>query len=218
LTRHIPADIPIYGLQARYILAPEAFPDRIEDVAAEYATLIARVQPVGPYNLLGWSLGGLIAQAIATHLQESGEAVFLLAMMDSYLGSENLPSMLQSEPDDRDVLASMIAHSDQRGGQVLASFDERHRAAIRKAMKQSVRLRETFSPKRFKGDILFFEATEGQTAHAIESWKPHVSGRIEVHPIRCAHASMMESRPLAEIGSILAVVLERHRGNGKSGR
>jgi thioesterase domain-containing protein len=208
-TRHIPAHTPIYGLQARYLLMPDAFPHSIEDMATEYAAIISGIQPVGPYNLLGWSLGGLIAQAIATRLQESGEAVSLLAMIDSYPASENPSLMPQGEPNDRDILAGLITHSDHdKEEQVLASLDDCHRAAIANAIKKSAGLRRSFSPKRYNGNVLFFEATEGENGHPAESWKPYVTGRIEIHPINCAHAHMMESKPLAKIGSMLAAELE----------
>src|SRR5215204_4219302 len=49
-----------------------------------YLSIIRKIQPAGPYNLLGWSFGGLVAHAIATHLQSMGEEVALLAMLDSY--------------------------------------------------------------------------------------------------------------------------------------
>jgi hypothetical protein len=66
------------------------------------------------------------------------------------------------------------------------------------------------SPKHFKG--MYFSSRRPRGSKRARDRKlAHLSGRIEVHPIRCAHASMMESRPLAEIGSILTVVLERRR-------
>ena len=53
-------------------------------MAADYLDLIRDIQPSGPYNLLGWSFGGLVAHAMATNLQRSGEDVALLALLDSY--------------------------------------------------------------------------------------------------------------------------------------
>src|ERR1700750_376835 len=84
LIAHVPSDHPIYGLQARNLTEPNALPHTIEDVVADYLNLIREVQPVGPYNLLGWSFGGLVAHAIATHLQSTGEEVQLLALLHSY--------------------------------------------------------------------------------------------------------------------------------------
>ena len=93
LIGHVPSDHPIYGLQARNLLQPGMLPRTLEDMAADYARLIRQVQPVGPYNLLGWSFGGLVAHAIATQLQGAGEEVGLLALLDSYpLERDSRPS------------------------------------------------------------------------------------------------------------------------------
>ena len=84
LIRHIPAEHPIFGLQARNLTQRAMRPNSVGEMAADYLNIIRKVQPVGPYNLLGWSFGGLVAHAIATQLQSIGEEVALLALLDSY--------------------------------------------------------------------------------------------------------------------------------------
>src|SRR5262249_4771405 len=84
LIPHIPADRPIYGLQAHGLLEPDRLADSLEEGAADYLPVLRDVQPSGPYALLGWSFGGLVAHSIATRLQEAGEEVALLALLDSY--------------------------------------------------------------------------------------------------------------------------------------
>src|SRR5207344_1558020 len=84
LISHIPSDHPIFGLQSHSLGQQGPAPDTVEDAAAEYLSIIRQVQPVGPYNLLGWSFGGLVAHAMATQLQSEGEEVALLALLDSY--------------------------------------------------------------------------------------------------------------------------------------
>ena len=81
---HIPSGHPIYGLQARNLMQPETPPRDIERMAADYLRAIREIQSTGPYNLLGWSFGGLVAHAMATQLQSMSEEVSLLALLDSY--------------------------------------------------------------------------------------------------------------------------------------
>ena len=209
LARHIAVDTPIYGIQARYILAPEAFPLSIEEVASEYTEVICQIQPVGPYNLMGWSLGGLMAQAIGTKLQALGEQVSLLAMIDSYPMTEGEPTTLDN-PDDNDVLLNLRSSLDGEPG---ISLNDRQRSAIINAMKRSAHLRQTFAPSVYDGDVLFFQAMLGRRASAAECWTPFVAGKIRVHPVQCTHARMMDARPLAAIGKILAVELEKRRNS-----
>ncbi|CJB48339.1 polyketide synthase [Streptococcus pneumoniae] len=52
-------------------------------MAADYLKHVREVQPHGPYRLLGWSLGGNVVHAMAAQLQNEGEEVELLVMLDS---------------------------------------------------------------------------------------------------------------------------------------
>src|SRR5205807_3771347 len=81
---HIPSGHPIYALQARGITEPGMLAKDIPDMAADYLQTIRKVQPIGPYNLIGWSFGGLVAHAIATRLRSTGQKVSILALLDSY--------------------------------------------------------------------------------------------------------------------------------------
>ncbi|NUT27831.1 MAG: alpha/beta fold hydrolase, partial [Streptomyces sp.] len=87
LLPYLPGDVPVYGIQARGLARPEALPGSIEEMAADYADEIRAAQPSGPYHLLGWSIGGTLAQAVAARLEELGEQVALLALLDAYPSS-----------------------------------------------------------------------------------------------------------------------------------
>lgn len=83
LLRHLDDALPVYALQSRG-LRGGALPASIEEIAADYTAQMRRIQPHGPYRVLGWSLGGLIGHAIASQLEAQGERLEFLAMMDSY--------------------------------------------------------------------------------------------------------------------------------------
>jgi len=84
LTTHIQSRRPIYGLQSKGIDgAAEPFV-RVEDMAQFYLHAMKERQPRGPYFLMGYSFGGLVALEMAQRLSESGEKVALLAMLDTY--------------------------------------------------------------------------------------------------------------------------------------
>ena len=74
---------PIYGVEAQS-LQPSADPlTTLEDLAAYYIKEVRKVQPVGPYNFLGYSYGGLVAFEMARQLQLENEKVELLGMLDT---------------------------------------------------------------------------------------------------------------------------------------
>lgn len=53
-------------------------------MAAVYVTELRTVQPHGPYHLFGWSFGGNVVQEVAVQLQEAGERVALLTILDAF--------------------------------------------------------------------------------------------------------------------------------------
>ena len=57
-------------------------------MAADYARHIRRRQPMGPYRLLGWSLGGTLAVAVAQVLESQGQEVELCGLVDPYVPGE----------------------------------------------------------------------------------------------------------------------------------
>lgn len=84
LAKQIRTGHPIYGIQAKGVDGMEEPFDRIEDMAKFYLGALAKVQPRGPYILIGYSFGGLVALEMAQRLSEGGEKVALLVLVDAY--------------------------------------------------------------------------------------------------------------------------------------
>jgi len=214
LIRHIPPEHPIYGLQARNLIQRDLFPRTIEDMAADYLSLIREIQPVGPYSLVGWSFGGLVTHAMATQLQSDGQEVALLGLLDSY------PFAPQKGRDgDREAEVLFAGVTDKplqemldalrREGHMLSDLEEHAQEAIRDAYKNNTRIMRKFLPQRFHGDMLLFVATQGEPKPPIESWRPYADGQIKVHEIDCSHETMMSPLPAKKIGNVLAIELDK---------
>jgi len=60
-------------------------PTKLEEIAAGYVELIRRVQPKGPYHLMGWCVAGALAFEIARQLDGEGLEVGGLYLMDSWV-------------------------------------------------------------------------------------------------------------------------------------
>lgn len=84
LVPYLHPDQPVYALQSPTVVDGAALPETIEENAAEYIRLIKEVRPEGPYHLLGWSFGGLLAYEMAVQLRAAGDEVGLLTVMDSF--------------------------------------------------------------------------------------------------------------------------------------
>ncbi|MBZ0129757.1 MAG: SDR family NAD(P)-dependent oxidoreductase [Rhodobacteraceae bacterium] len=78
-------DRPFYGLQARGLYGEEQPHRSMVEAARDYIAEMRVVQPKGPYFLGGFSGGGITAYEIAQQLEQAGESVAMLAMLDSPL-------------------------------------------------------------------------------------------------------------------------------------
>ena len=79
------ADRPFYGLQARGLYGDQAPHRSIEEAARDYIAELRQVQPEGPYLLGGFSGGGITAYEMRRQLEEAGETVSLVVLLDTPL-------------------------------------------------------------------------------------------------------------------------------------
>jgi len=84
VVKHIQTSRPIYGMQAKGLDGAEEPFDRIEDMAQFFLDAVKEMRPHGPYLIIGYSLGGLVALEMAQRLSGDGERVALLALLESY--------------------------------------------------------------------------------------------------------------------------------------
>ncbi|MEV0536298.1 non-ribosomal peptide synthase/polyketide synthase [Kitasatospora sp. NPDC050463] len=225
LLNHVGPQHPVYAIQARGLGRPEPLPTSYEEMAADYADHIQKIQPEGPYLLLGWSAGGLIAHALACELQSRGERTALLAILDAYpvkdVTFEEVPvpterdvlvGVLDVDPDelgDRDITYAEVAEVLNRRGSALSGLNERQVEVIVQIMINNAQLAVDFVPARFDGDLLLFNSTIDRTEDNAgpEIWQPYITGRIESHEITTRHNRMTQPGSLAQIGPVLAAKL-----------
>ncbi len=83
LAHHLGPERPFYGLQARGLDGQSAPHASIEEMAAAYLDEIVTVQPDGPYLLGGHSSGSWVAFEMARQLQNRGQEVAMVAVVDT---------------------------------------------------------------------------------------------------------------------------------------
>jgi len=73
---------PVFGIRGRGLEQGETLPKTVEATAEEEVDAIRTVQKTGPYHLMGFSNGGIIAFELACQLQEQGEKTAFLGLID----------------------------------------------------------------------------------------------------------------------------------------
>ncbi|MFE0138380.1 condensation domain-containing protein [Streptomyces sp. NPDC059037] len=198
LTQPLGTDQPVYGLQARGLDGEDVLPASVSEMAADYLERMRTVQPTGPYHLLGWSFGGLVAHEMAVQLQRNGESVALLSILDAYPAGPGARGANAPETPvaGRDVLAMILEFfgydpttwageeltyprfveiaQEQRG--LLAAFDEQRIAAVARIFANNAVLSHAHTPSSFTGTPLVFAARETAPDTARDLWRPYLDG------------------------------------------
>ena len=120
LARHIRTGHSVCGFQAKGLDGLEKPLDRVEDMAQFYLDSLEDLQPHGPFFLVGYSFGGLVALEMAQRLTARGEEIALLVLVDTYPHINRL-AMTQR--------LKLIA---QRGKRILSEIDQRLLRAARR--------------------------------------------------------------------------------------
>ncbi|KAF9380976.1 hypothetical protein BGX21_002211, partial [Mortierella sp. AD011] len=200
LSKYLHSDQPIYALQARGMGISAPLATSIEEMALDYIDQIRSIQPQGPYHLLGWSLGGTIAQCMAIQLERIGEGIGLLAMMDTLPETSMLLYKRQLDIDEDEVIVKYLGIEDSPEGKMLL-----HRA--QHVSKNNRDIFNRYSPSVYSGDMIFFWATHSNDVDP-RSWAPFTLGTLEVHEVECNHGDMDKAENLAVVGRVLAKKFE----------
>ncbi|MCY7338183.1 MAG: AMP-binding protein, partial [Chamaesiphon sp.] len=83
LANHLSSDRSCYVIQPQGLDGKEAPISSVSEMAANYIREIQKVQSTGPYYLVGYSFGGIIAFEIARQLHTQKQEIGLLAILDS---------------------------------------------------------------------------------------------------------------------------------------
>jgi len=75
-------DQPLYGLQDPGLDENGVICQTMEELAGHYVAAMRFIQPEGPYYVMGWSFGGLVAFEAARQLEHQGLEVRFLGVVD----------------------------------------------------------------------------------------------------------------------------------------
>lgn len=235
LARHLGPGQPFYGLQSRG-LEGEALPrTRVEEMAADYLAQLRAVQAEGPYRLGGWSMGGLVAFEMARRLEAEGEAVELLALVDSPAPGPPYPA---ANPDDAGLLAGFLMQlglapeqiSISAGEAAALAPDELLRLAWKTAraadlvpgeldlasferlfavFRANVAAADAYRPGPYASDLLLILARDRATQanREAERWQALTTGSVRTTIVPGDHFTVVHEPHVRELAAVLADAL-----------
>ena len=172
-------------------------------VARELLRLLKLRRPVGPYYLGGWCRWGVMAFEAARLLQEGGEDVRLLVMLDSAnrmslyqrtkrLARGALQTVGMKRPDPETAQPPMLALTTQVEAASLC-----------------------YRPPPYRGDVLLLTSRDGEPdIDGCSGWKAVVEGELSVYRSSTDHAGILQEPHVRAIGDVLLASLVRAHDRG----
>ncbi|WP_156756938.1 non-ribosomal peptide synthetase [Actinokineospora pegani] len=226
LKAHLPADIPLYGLQSPLLSGSPVGTD-LTALATRYADEITRVHPHGPYRLVGWSFGGNAAFLVAHELRRRGHEVTLLALLDARQFDPTRDEIPADRPAAIAALLTDLGYTVPEGeptlddavrvvrerGDIMSGFDADTVAAVVESYLASQHMLATAAYPHYDGDVLVVDAMVAEAgfedghAPASDEWRPVVGGSVTAIPLACKHSQVLSGQWVERVGRLLSEVL-----------
>ena len=239
LARALATPRTVHGLQAAALaLDGTAPPASLAEMARDYADRVQALQSAGPYHLAGWSVGGILAHAVAAELQARGQAVGVVALLDAYPcdawrdrpepAPEDLYKALlhiagadpQALPPERLNRAGVVDFL-RTGGHPLGELSDARLDAVFDTVAHTNRLVRAHRHTPYAGEALHFQAALDHVDSGLspQSWHAHV-GALAVHAVPATHAALPAAEATGRIAPILDACLaaadRAHRDDARS--
>ncbi|MFP2932031.1 alpha/beta fold hydrolase, partial [Pyxidicoccus sp. 3LG] len=242
LARRLGPDQPVYGLQSQGLDGQQPPLCTLEEMAALYVEAIRTVQPHGPYQLGGWSLGGVVAFEMARQLEARGEKVDVLALIDP---SPATADRVKTDTEDRAQLAALFARDqaqlsanapwmpeaqviDQGADAILQHLLDAGRAAgllvpevglpqlrtLFEVFASNTRALKHYVPRAISGRVTLLRASEGvQDAAPDRGWAALAAGGLEPRDVPGNHYTVLRAPGVQVLAELLSALLEEARRN-----
>jgi thioesterase domain-containing protein/acyl carrier protein len=228
ISNYLGKDQPFYAIQARGLEVNEEPHQNIREMVESYLPAIKKIQPKGPYRLLGWSLGGNIAQDLAYHLEEAGEIVEQLILLDSFSGKVEEYASFGS---DEDVIADSLKNTATNFGIESDHYSldnvsliealrqkmigesyispETPTLLFKKLLKLMILARYQLAghiPKKVNAPILLIRALEGIEPNIADqfNWAQFTNSSCVTEFIKAKHSNMCDEKSSGVICSIMS--------------
>ena len=202
-----------YGFQAPGPGNGQPALDRIEDLAGLYLPRLLAAQPQGPYRLGGWSSGALVAFELARRLEQRGQRVSDLVVIDSPAPG----AASATGPDEADLVAWFL---EDMGVDPATPFDGLHHslpdltpaaleatwAIFRGVVTGAFR----YAPSRIDAAITVLRATGGTVSefagHPFHDaphwgWAELTSGPVRCHAVPGTHHTLLGPGTVADVAA-----------------
>ena len=108
LAKTLETKLSVYGLESPGYDDHSQIPETVEALAQHHLSTIKRVQPNGPYYLMGHSYGAAVALELAWLLEQAGETIALFGVVDQVTPVYMREHLVRQQPSEFDCLWEIV--------------------------------------------------------------------------------------------------------------
>ena len=220
---------PVLALQARALSPDCPAPVSLAAMAEDYADQILEQPPAFPIHIAGWSVGGILAQAVAVSLQRRGARLGVVALLDAYPcdcwreepdpgpGAE-LKALLAIAGHDPDQLVAnglaltrpAVMDFLKASESPLGQLPDEALDGVMRVVSTNNRLVRGHHHDRFSGRLTHFRAAldHGTSGLSPQSWTPYADG-LDIIDVPSLHGYLTGPQATAIIAPELKARLEQ---------
>ncbi len=200
LPKYLGNDQPFYGYMHQ---GEEGLPipfTSVETIAAHYITEMKQLRPFGPYDLAGYSFGGLVAFEMARQLTQAGDSVPMVILLDTY-APEPFAEIMGQERKLHEPLKNFVMRS------IIGFF-----RAIKKPLPARLRnfhVIDTYdraiagyTAKDHVGNVTVIKA-DGSPGSPDMGWKDFVKGELHLRTCIGDHYSMIKEPHVKQLAEVM---------------
>lgn len=183
------------------LAASEPLPGTLEALAKAYVTAIRAAGP-GPYTLLGWSSGAVIALEMTAQLEAAGERVVQLIVLDA-------PAPTDPPPGPVDDATMQDWFREDTAGADLLDTELHH---VYPVFAQVVNACRSYTPAMVAADVLLIRARDGQVSEYAAhpdgprgdwGWSSRTRGTVTTRAVAGTHHTLFGSEHVADVVAVL---------------
>lgn len=230
LSQYLDEEYNIYGIQARGLLSNDEPHTDNEERVRFYLRELKAIQPEGPYIIMGYCAGGDIAYEIVRQLENMGEKVERLLILDSWPFTKNRVNasmeafeklqwihnfkMLGIEvPNAQDLTSKELyeeAISNEEFQRRASHITPGGIDSLRKVLQATYVAWQGYYPEQLiKQDMYLFKAVDNPSPDICkDKWQEWTTGEVTEITIPGDHATMLESPNVEILGAQINEVLK----------
>jgi acyl-coenzyme A synthetase/AMP-(fatty) acid ligase/thioesterase domain-containing protein len=213
LTERVSSQTPVYALEPKG-LEKRAVPDlSVQAAARRHVRNLRTVQPHGPYFLVGHSLGSHIALEAARIIENEGETVELLVMLDPWLSPQAAKQARGDLPDVRVTIQEAMPTDakswweHQKKVPLAGLFVGDHQRKTAAIEEVGIMTGLRYVPQPWAGRALVVLSHLNKDDPRL--WPRILTGDLTIRHLECTHMSIVRE---PHIGAVLTMIDELRTG------